>query len=139
MSVTAPSAPRATAAHADSRGTARRRRRVRALVLLAGVAVGGGACAGRTLEVSTGEVEGADATLVVTNSFAQPMNLYVRPADGAEIFLRQLSASSTEAIPVRGLGVGTVVRLRAASVDGATAFTRDSVVLSRGVTWKLGG
>lgn len=120
--------PRATSWH----------RRLGMAIALAGLAALGG-CAGRTLEVSTGEVvEGADATLVVTNPFARPMNLYVRPADGAEIFLRQLAASTTESIPVRGLGVGAVVRLRAASVDGGQAYTREGVVLSRGVTWRLG-
>ena len=94
-------------------------------------------CAGRVVEVGTGEVTAADATLVLTNALAQAVNVYVRPGGGGEIFLRQVPGNVTETIPVRGLGVGTAVTLRAAPVDGRVSYTRENVVLARGVTWRV--
>jgi hypothetical protein len=108
------------------------------LALLAGVVLTGPACAGRVVEVGAGrDAATADATLVVTNSLAQAVNVYVRPAGGSEIFLRQITGNLTETIPVRGLGAGTAVTLRAAPVDGSVSYTRENVVLARGVTWRV--
>ena len=87
--------------------------------------------------VGTGEVEGTDPTLVITNTLAKPVNVYVRAPGSTEIFLRQIPGAITETIPVRGLGVGSAVTLRAAPVDGSVSYTRDGVVLARGVTWRL--
>ncbi|HZF68698.1 MAG TPA: hypothetical protein VEZ47_11715 [Gemmatirosa sp.] len=116
----------------------RRSARVSLVALFAGLVLFGPACAGRVVEVGAGpEASGSDATLVVTNSLAQAVNVYVRPAGGSEIFLRQIAGNVTETIPVRGLGVGTSVSLRAAPVDGRLSYSRENVVLARGVTWRV--
>jgi hypothetical protein len=117
-------------------------RRAPAFRALVGLLAAAGAlatpgCAGRVVEVGTGEVAGADATLVLTNALAQAVNVYVRPGGGGEVFLRQVPGNVTETIPVRGLGVGTAVTLRAAPVDGRVSYTREDVVLARGVTWRV--
>lgn len=97
------------------------------------------ACA-RQVEVRTGEspTTAAAATIAFTNNLAQAVNVYVRPnGGGGEVFVRQVAARTTETIAVRGVSGSESVTLRAAPVDGSVSYTRESVVLGQGYTWRV--
>lgn len=104
------------------------------VALLAGAA---GACGPRQVQVSTGEAQAAESSIELTNNLAQAVNVYVRATTGSEIFLRQVPARTTESIPVRGVPAGTSVQLRAAPVDGSVSYSREDVVLGRGIAWRV--
>ena len=104
------------------------------LALLVG---GTGACGPRQVQVSTGEAQAAESSIELTNNLAQAVNVYVRAASGSELFLRQVPARTTESIPVRGVPAGTSVVLRAAPVDGSVSYSRENVVLGRGIAWRV--
>ena len=116
------------------RGTTRRL--LRAAVITLAVAAPS-ACA-RQVEVRTGESPASAMSIQVTNGLAQAVNVYVRPnSGGGEIFVRQVAAGVTETVPVRGIAAGTAVTLRAAPVDGSASYTRENIVLSNGLQWRL--
>lgn len=100
------------------------------------LALSGAACGGRTVQVSTGEAAPAESSVILENALDQAVNVYVRPAGGSEIFLRQVPGRSTETIPVRGLA-GQQVTLRAAPVDGRQSYSRADVTITRGTTWRV--
>jgi hypothetical protein len=92
-----------------------------------------GACGGRQVVVGTGGEAGATTTSVqFTNNLPQTVNVYLRGPDGGEVFLRQVPARTTEAVPVRGVRAGTSVQLRVAPVNGAANILRDNVVVGSG-------
>ena len=112
-------------------------RPIAAAVTLAALATAPVACA-RQVEVRTGESPTAVTTSIqVTNNLAQAVNVYVRVPSGAEQFLRQVGARTSESIPVRGIAAGTAVTLRAAPVDGSVSYSQENVVLGRGVAWRV--
>ena len=114
------------------------RRRIVLLPLsLAALALGAAACGPRAVEVSTGAASAPSTSIEFTNNLGQAVNVYVRPASGTELFLRQVPARTTEAIPVRGVASGAAVTLRAAPVDGSISYTQQNVVLGRGVAWRV--
>jgi hypothetical protein len=87
--------------------------------------------------VTTGEAVASENSVEFTNTLAQAVNLYARVSTGAELFLRQVPANSTQTVPVRGVAAGTSVTLRAAPVDGSVSYSRENVVLGRGVVWRV--
>ena len=91
----------------------------------------------RQVQVTTGEAAPAESSVEFTNTLGQAVNLYARVASGAELFLRQVPANSTQSVPVRGVSAGTSVTLRAAPVDGSVSYSRENVVLGRGVVWRV--
>lgn len=109
--------------------------RALAVVVLCGLLA---ACAGRAVEVSTGpETVQSSVSLRVTNSLAQPVNVYV-VTGGTELFVRQVGASATEQFAVQGVPEGTTVTLRARQVDGRQVYERAGVVLQGGVVeWRV--
>ena len=116
------------------RGTTRR---LLWLAVIALAAAAPAACA-RQVEVRTGETPASALSIQVTNGLAQAVNVYVRPnSGGGEIFVRQIAAGVTETVPVRGIAAGTSVTLRAAPVDGSASYTRENIVLSNGLQWRL--
>jgi len=95
------------------------------------------ACA-RQVEVRTGESPTPATSIELTNGLAQAVNVYVRPnSGGGEIFVGQVSANSTQTVPVRGVTPGTSVTLRAAPVDGSVSYTRENVSLGSAFQWKV--
>jgi hypothetical protein len=95
------------------------------------------ACA-RQVEVRTGESPSPATSIELTNDLAQAVNVYVRPnSGGGEIFVGQVSARSTQTVPVRGVATGSSVTLRAAPVDGSVNYTRENVSLAAGFQWKV--
>ena len=95
------------------------------------------ACGPRQVQVTTGEAAPSESSVEFTNTLSQAVNLYARVASGAELFLRQVPANSTQSVPVRGVSAGTSVTLRAAPVDGSVSYSRENVVLGRGVVWRV--
>ena len=95
------------------------------------------ACGPRQVQVTTGEASAAESSVEFTNTLGQAVNLYARVASGSELFLRQVPANSTQSVPVRGVSAGTSVTLRAAPVDGSVSYSRENVVLGRGVVWRV--
>ena len=95
------------------------------------------ACGPRQVVVSTGEARAPESSIEFTNNLAQAVNVYVRVPSGAEQFLRQVGARTSESIPVRGIAAGTAVTLRAAPVDGSVSYSQENVVLGRGVAWRV--
>jgi hypothetical protein len=100
------------------------------------LAVGAVGCGPRRVEVTASDPGPAAVQLAVTNSLEQPVNIYV-VSNGAETFVRQVSAKASETVPVRGIAVGTTVTLRAVPVDGRNSYTRDNVVLSGTYSWQV--
>ena len=119
------------------RPTGAPRRRLSLLALVFGLAVAPAACGPRQVEVSTGEARAPESSIEFTNNLGQAVNVYVRVPSGAEQFLRQVAARTSESIPVRGIAAGTAVTLRAAPVDGSVSYSQENVVLGRGVAWRV--
>jgi len=94
------------------------------------------ACAGRQVEVTTGPEPASDVTVRLTNNLTQAVNLYVTTG-GTDVFLKQVSAGSVELVPVRGLTPGSLVTLKARTVDGTRTYTRDNVSLSSSYEWRV--
>lgn len=108
-------------------------------VLAATVALGAAAtgCGPRQVQVSTGAPVASESSVEFTNNLAQAVNVYARVNSGAELFLRQVPARTSESIPVRGVAAGTAVTLRAAPVDGSVSYSQENFVLGRGVAWRV--
>jgi hypothetical protein len=109
---------------------------VRALAASAAACVAVAACGGRKVVVGTGTAASA-ASLEFTNDMAQAVNVYLRGPDGAEVFLRQVPARTTESVPVRGVREGASVQLRIAPVNGAQNIVRENVVVGRSTTVRV--
>ena len=100
------------------------------------LALGLSACGPRQVEVTTGALPAADVSIRFTNNLTQAVNLYVT-SGGTDVFLKQVSASSVEVVPVRGLSAGTTVTLKARTVDGTRTYTRDNIYLASNYDWRI--
>jgi hypothetical protein len=78
----------------------------------------------------------AAVSLSVTNRLSQAVNVYV-VSDGSDHFLKQVSANSTELLPVPNMAAGTIVQLKARTVDGQRTYTRDNVTLRDTLAWEI--
>jgi hypothetical protein len=94
------------------------------------------ACGPRQVEVTTGAQPAADVSLRFTNNLTQAVNLYVTSA-GTDIFLKQVSANTVEQVPIHGLAAGTMVTLKARTVDGTRTYTRDNITLASSYDWRV--
>ncbi len=94
------------------------------------------ACGPRQVEVTTGAQPAAEVTLAFTNNLTQAVNLYVTTA-GTDVFLKQVAASSSEVVPVRGLVSGQTVTLKARTVDGTRTYTRPNIYLAPNYDWRV--
>jgi hypothetical protein len=77
---------------------------------------------------------GPTYTLTVTNNLTKSINVYVTNG-GVDTFLRQVAASSTEQLPVKGIPASASVTLKATTVDGASTYTKGNVSLGNNYTW----
>ena len=94
------------------------------------------ACGPRQVEVTTGPQPAADISLNFTNNLTQAVNLYVTTG-GTDVFLKQVAASSSEVVPVRGLTAGQTVTLKARTVDGTRTYTRPNIYLAANYEWRV--
>ena len=106
-----------------------------ALTILATTACGT-MMGGRQVEVTTGAEAAADAGIHMTNNLTQAVNVYV-VTGGTDVFLKQVSANSTEHIPVRGVAAGSTVTLKATTVDGQRTYTRSNVTMTSMFEWRV--
>src|SRR4051794_39218578 len=86
------------------------------------------ACGPRQVEVRTAPPQATGVSLQVANDLAQATNVYVVVA-GTDTFLRQVPAKSTQLVPLPGLSPGSIVTLKAVSIDGTRTVTRANVTL----------
>ena len=93
-------------------------------------------CGQRQVNVETAPRTTAAVTLNFTNNDTNPVNVYV-VNDGNDMFLKQVPANTTEAIPVSGVAAGTQVRLKATRTDGSRTFTSDPMTLNASSTWRV--
>lgn len=94
------------------------------------------ACAGRQVEVRTGPTPAADVSIRLTNNISQAVNVYVT-SGSSDVFLKQVAANSVEVLPVSGMAAGTVVTLKARTVDGTRTYTRNNVSLAANYEWRV--
>jgi hypothetical protein len=94
------------------------------------------ACSPRQVQVQTGTAPAAQATLEFSNHEAQPVNVYV-VSGGTDLFLKQVAPNTTESLPLRGITIGSTVRLRAARADGTKAYSKDGVTVATAMTWSV--
>jgi len=93
------------------------------------------ACGPRQVEVRTAPTTTSEQAVQITNNLSQAVNVYVTPASGGEIFLRQVPANTVEKVPVQGVPSGTNVTFKAVTVDGARTYQSRSVGLSGLFVW----
>jgi hypothetical protein len=73
----------------------------------------------------------------VTNNLSQAVNVYVTPAGGQELFLRQVPANTVEKVPVQGVASGTMVTFKAVTVDGSRTYQSRNVALTGLYVWSV--
>lgn len=108
--------------------------RILTAFVFASVAVG---CGPRQVVVETGTPASNEIALRVTNDLSQAVNVYISRSGTTDIFVKQIGANSAEWVPVQGFSAGTVVTLRARTVDGARTYHKDNVVLESMYEWRV--
>ena len=94
------------------------------------------ACGPRQVEVTTGAQPATDVSIRLTNNLTQGVNLYVTTG-GTDVFLKPVSSSSVEVVPVQGIAAGTTVNLKAVTVDGTRTYTKNNVLLTSNYNWRV--
>lgn len=94
-------------------------------------------CGPRQVQVETGTPASNEVALRVTNNLSQGVNVYISGGGTTDVFVKQIGANSSEWVPVRGFSVGSVVTLRARTVDGARTYSKDSVTLENMYEWRV--
>lgn len=94
------------------------------------------ACGPRRVEVRTAADLPPESAVLVENTLAQAVNVYVI-SGGNELFLRQVGPGRTLRLPVRGIPGGRLVTLRATTRDGAHTYNREGVMLDGTLSWRL--
>ena len=94
------------------------------------------ACGKRQVNVETAPRTTAAVTLNFTNNDASAVNVYVVNS-GTDVFLKQVAANSTEAMPVPGIAAGTQVQLKATRTDGSKTYTSDPITLTASSNWRV--
>ena len=92
-------------------------------------------CGGRSIVVQNPPAPTA-ISIKITNSLAQPVNVYVTGTE-AEVFLSQVGANTSESVSVRNIAPGTMIKLRAVTRDGSRTYMREGVELRDGYEWRV--
>lgn len=100
-------------------------------------AVTAAGCGPRQVQIETGASTSNEVALRVTNNLSQAVNVYISGGGTTDVFVKQIGANSSEWVPVQGFAVGSVVTLRARTVDGARTYTKDNVVLENMYEWRV--
>ena len=103
--------------------------------LLALALAAAAACGPRQVEVRTAPTATTEQSVRITNNLSQAVNVYVTPAGGSEIFLRQVPANTVEGVPVAGVASGANVVFKAVTVDGSRTYQSRSVGLVGVYDW----
>lgn len=94
------------------------------------------ACGPRQVEVRSAPSQTAAVALHFTNNLSQAVNVYVTQ-DGTDMFVRQVSANTTEHIPVPGVNDGDTVVLKATLVDGSRTYSKPNVTMTSMINWSV--
>jgi hypothetical protein len=95
------------------------------------------ACGQRQVEVNTGAQPQSDVSIHLTNNTTRQVNVYVVHG-GQRIFVGQVSANSTQHLPVANVPSGSVVQLEASTVATTPdTYRRSDVTLSGTVSWTV--
>ena len=94
-------------------------------------------CGPRQVQVETGTPTSNEVALRVTNNLSQAVNVYISGGGTTYIFVKQIGANSSEWVPVQGFSAGSVVTLRARTVDGARTYHKHNVVLENMYEWRV--
>lgn len=94
-------------------------------------------CGPRQVQIETGATTSNEVALRVTNNLSQAVNVYISGGGTTDVFVKQIGANSSEWVPVQGFSVGSVVTLRARTVDGARTYHKDNVVLENMYEWRV--
>jgi hypothetical protein len=94
------------------------------------------ACGLRQVEVRTAPTQNAEVAIHFTNNLSKAVNVYVNNGS-TDVFVRQVTANTTEHLPVPGISDGTSVTLKATTVDGASTYSKAGVLMSGTVTWRV--
>lgn len=108
--------------------------RILTAMVLAGAAIG---CGPRQVQVETGTTTRNEVALRVTNNLSQAVNVYISGGTTTDVFVKQVGANSSEWVPVQGFSAGSIVTLRARTVDGTRTYHKDSVVLEAMYEWRV--
>ncbi len=107
-------------------------------IMLVLAALAATACGPRQVEVRTAPEENRVSQIVlhVTNNLADEVNVYV-VTGGTDMFIRQVPSHTTMDLPVQNVAPGTIVTLKATTIEGTRTFTRRDVTLSGRYNWTL--
>lgn len=95
------------------------------------------ACGQRQVEVTTGTQPQSDVAIHFTNNTNSQVNVYVVHG-GQRIFVGQVSANSTQHLPVANVPSGSVVTLEASTVTTTPrTYTNANVTLSGMYAWQV--
>ena len=94
------------------------------------------ACGPRQVEVRTAPTQSAEVAIQFTNNLSKAVNVYVNNGS-TDMFVRQVSANTSEHLPVAGINTGTNVTLKATTIDGAATYSKAGVTMSGTVTWRV--
>lgn len=94
-------------------------------------------CGPRQVQVETGTPTTNEVALRVTNNLSQAVNVYISGGSTTDVFVKQIGANSSEWVPVQGFSKGSLVTLRARTVDGTRTYQKDSVVLEAMYDWRV--
>ena len=94
------------------------------------------ACGPRQVEVRTAPTQSAEVAIHFTNDLAKAVNVYVNTGE-SDLFVRQVSANSTEHLPVPGVSRGARVTLKAKPIDGSAGYERTGVTMTEMVSWRV--
>lgn len=106
-------------------------------VALLALALAAAACGQRQVEVRTAPTTNTEQAVQVTNNLSQGVNVYVTPAGGSELFLRQVPGNTVERVPVQGVASGTSVTFKAVTIDGSRTYQSRAVVLAGMFAWPV--
>lgn len=108
--------------------------RILTAIVVATTVVG---CGPRQVQVETGTPTSNEVALRVTNNLSQAVNVYISSGTTTDIFVKQIGANSSEWVPVQGFSAGSMVTLRARTVDGARTYTKNNVMLESMYEWRV--
>ena len=104
------------------------------ILTVAVVALFATACGPRQVEVRTAPTQSAETAIHFTNNLSKTVNVFVNTGS-SDVFVRQVSANSSEHLPVPGVSRGARVTLKAKPIDGTSGYEKGGVTMTEMVTW----
>jgi hypothetical protein len=106
------------------------------ILAAAAVALLATACGPRQVEVRSAPTQSAETAIHFTNNLSKTVNVFVNTGS-SDVFVRQVSAKTTEHLPVPGVSRGAQVTLKAKPIDGSTGYEKAAVTMTETVVWTV--